>query len=71
MVMLASGSCCDLVVHPVKNVPFITGNRTSIKLNLLGQVTFVHAGIDKILTNASHLNDQRQKEEVWGSMKKK
>ena len=71
MVMLASGSCGDLVVHPVNDVPFVPNNRTSTKLNLLGQDTFAHADMDEVLTNASHLNDQGLEEEVWGSMKKK
>lgn len=28
MVILASGSCCDLVVHPVNDVPFFRLERT-------------------------------------------
>ena len=71
MVMLASCRCCDLLVHPVDDVTFVSNNKTSTKLNLLGKDTFVHAGIDEILTNASRLNDLGHEEEVCGSMKKK
>ena len=69
--LLASGRCCDLLVHPVDDVPFVPDDRTRTQLDLLGEGSVAYAGIDEALSHTRHLNDLRQEEEVQGSTKKK
>ena len=71
MVFLASGRCCDLLVHPVDYVPFVPDDTPRTQLNLLGEGSVAYAGIDEGLSHTRHLNDLRQEEEVRGSTKKK
>ena len=69
--VLASGRCCDLLVHPVDDLPFVPDDRTRTQLNLLWEGSVAYAGIDEGLAHTRHLNDLRQGEEVRGSTKKK
>ena len=62
------GRCSDLLIHPVDDVSFVPDDRTRTQLDLLGEGPIVHAGIDKGLANASHLNNLEQGDEVWRSM---
>ena len=71
MVILTSGRCCDLLVHPVDDVSFVPDDRPRTQLNLLGEGSVAYAGIDEGLSHTRHLNDLRQEEEVRGSTKKK
>ena len=68
---LASGRCCDLLVHPVDDVPFVPDDRTRTQLDLLGEGSVAYEGIDEGLTHTRQLNHLRQEEEVRGSTKKK
>ena len=69
--LLASGRCCDLLVHPFDDVSFVPGDRPRTQLNLLWEGSVAYAGIDEGLAHTRHLNDLRQEEEVRGSTKKK
>ena len=60
MVFLASGRCCDLLVHPVDDLPFVPDDRTRTQLNLLGEGSVAYAGRDEGLPHTRHLNDLRQ-----------
>jgi hypothetical protein len=71
MVFLTSGRYCDLLVHPVGNIPYVPDYRARTQLNLLGEGSVAYAGIDEGLSHTRHLNDLRQEEEVRGSTKKK
>ena len=69
--LLASGRCCDLLVHPVDDVSFVPDDRPRTQLNLLWEGPVAFADIDEGLAHTRHLNDLRQEEEVRGSTKKK
>ena len=71
MVFLTSGRYCDLLVHPVDDLPFVPDDRTRTQLDLLGEGPVTYAGIDEGLAHTRHLNDLRQEEEVRGSTKRK
>ena len=60
MVFLTSGRCCDLLVHPVDDVPLVPDNRTRTQLNLLWEGYVAYAGIDEGLSHTRHLNGLRQ-----------
>ena len=63
---LASGRCCDLLVHPVDDVPFVPDDRPRTQLNLLWEGPVTYAGVDEGLSHTRHLNDLRQADEPWG-----
>ena len=69
--LLTSGRWCDLLVHPVNDVPFVPDDRPITQLNLLWEGPVTYAGIDEGLAHTRHLNDLRQEKEVRGSTKKK
>ena len=71
MVFLTSGRYCDLLVHPVDDLPFVPDDRTRTQLDLLWEGFVTYAGVDEGLSHTRHLNDLRQEEEVRGSTKKK
>ena len=71
MVFLTSGRYCDLLVHPVDDLPFVPDDRTRTQLDLLGEGSVAYEGIDEGLTHTRQLNHLRQEEEVRGSTKKK
>ena len=71
MVFLTSGRYCDLLVHPVDELPFVPDDRTRTQLDLLGEGSVAYEGIDEGLTHTRQLNHLRQEEEVRGSTKKK
>ena len=71
MVFLTSGLYCDLLVHPVDDLPFVPDDRTRTQLDLLGEGPVVHAGIGEGLAHVSHQNDQGKGEEVGDQCRKK
>ena len=68
MVFLTSGRCCDLLVHPVDDVPFVPDDRTRTQLDLLGEGSVAYAGIDEGLSHTRQLKNLRQADEPWGGL---
>ena len=65
---LASGRCCDLLVHPVDDIPFVPDDGLPTKLDLLWEGSVAYAGIDEGLSHTRHLNNLRQADEPWGGL---
>ena len=64
------GPCCDLLIHPVDDVPFVPDDRTRTQLDLLGEGSVAYAGIGEGLAHTSPLNYPGKEEEAWGPMSK-
>ena len=66
---LDSGRCCDLLVHPVNDVPFVPDDRLPSYLDLFRKSAVVDPSVDSGLAESSHLNDLRQSDEPWGGLR--
>ena len=60
------GRCCDLLVHPVDNIPFVPDNKSGTQLDLPGEGPVSHPAIDGAGAESCHLKNLRQADEPWG-----
>jgi hypothetical protein len=60
------GRCCDLLVHPVDDVPFVPDDRTRTQLDLLWKGPVSHPAIEGAGAKSSHFKNLRQADETWG-----
>ena len=60
------GRCCDLLVHPVDDAPFVSDNRTRTQMDLPEEGPVFHTGIDEYLASASPLSDLGQEIRLIG-----
>jgi len=65
-VVLALGRCCDLLVHPVDDVPFVPDDGLPSYLDLLGEGSLCHVFVNRGFGKSGHLNHLRQSDEPWG-----
>ena len=63
---LASGRCCDLLVHPVDDIPLIPDNRSGTQFDLPGEGPVSHSAIDGAGAESCHLKNLRKADEPLG-----